>query len=106
MFRSGEQVVLEAAGQRVTVVEVGGGIRVYAAGDHHLLDGYAVTTCWLDEAYRYLMVTTGDVLRDVARRRLAVEPMTCPPNAFQTGEAVIRLEPGQTFTGNRGITLH
>lgn len=29
---------------------------------------------------------------------VGAEPMTCPPNAFQTGEAVIRLEPGQTVT--------
>ena len=28
------------------------------------------------------------------RRGIAMEPMTCPPNAFQTGEDVIRIEPG------------
>ena len=42
------------------------------------------------------MLFTGDLLPDVKRRSLAVEPMTCPPNALQTGEALIRLEPGQT----------
>ena len=31
------------------------------------------------------MLFTGDPLPDVARRSLAVEPMTCPPNAFRTG---------------------
>jgi aldose 1-epimerase len=30
--------------------------------------------------------------------------MTCPPNAFQSREALIRLEPGDTFIGNWGIT--
>jgi aldose 1-epimerase len=30
--------------------------------------------------------------------------MTCPPNAFQTGEALIRLQPGDTFTGSWGIS--
>ena len=49
----------------------------------------------MDEAYGYLMLFTGDPLPDVNRRSLAVEPMTCPPNAFRTGEAVIRLEPGE-----------
>ena len=30
--------------------------------------------------------------------------MTCPPNAFRTGEAVIRLEPGGSFTSTWGLT--
>jgi aldose 1-epimerase len=32
------------------------------------------------------------------------EPMTRPPNAFKTGGALIRLEPGDAFTGTWGIT--
>ena len=55
-------------------------------------------TLWVDESYRYLMLFTGDTLPDVNRRSLAVEPMTCPPNAFRTGESVIRLEPGESIT--------
>jgi aldose 1-epimerase len=51
---------------------------------------------WVDPSFPYLMVFTGDPLPDVARRSIAVEPMTCPPNAFQSGEGVIRLEPGET----------
>jgi aldose 1-epimerase len=58
---------------------------------------------WVDQAYPCLMLFTGDPLPDVARRSLAVEPMTCPPNAFRTGEALIRLEPGQSFTSTWGI---
>jgi aldose 1-epimerase len=50
-----------------------------------------------------VMLFTGDPLPDVNRRALAVEPMTCPPNAFRTGEAVVRLEPGQSFTSAWGI---
>jgi aldose 1-epimerase len=60
-------------------------------------------TLWVDESYRYLMLFTGDPLPDIDRRSLAVEPMTCPPNAFQTGKDLIRLEPGQSFTGKWGI---
>jgi aldose 1-epimerase len=59
-------------------------------------------TLWMDEAYRYLMLFTGD-LPDVDRRSLAVEPMTCPPNAFRTGEALIRLAPGESFTSTWGL---
>ena len=41
---------------------------------------------WVDESYPYLMLFTGDTLPDARRRRsLAVEPMTCPPNAFGPG---------------------
>jgi aldose 1-epimerase len=29
--------------------------------------------------------------------------MTCPPQAFRTGEGLIRLEPGETFSGEWGI---
>jgi aldose 1-epimerase len=58
---------------------------------------------WVDQAYPYLMLFTGDPLPDVNRRSLAVEPMTCPPNAFRTGDALIRLEPGSSFTDTWGI---
>ena len=64
--------------------------------------GRAVTV-WVDGSYPYLMLFTGDPLPDVNRRSLAVEPMTCPPNAFRTGEDVIRLEPGDSTTGTWGI---
>jgi aldose 1-epimerase len=59
---------------------------------------------WVDESYPYLMVFTGDPLPDVARRSIAVEPMTCPPNAFRSGEGVIRLEPGKSARSTWGIT--
>ena len=50
------------------------------------------------------MLFSGDPLPNVNRRSLAVEPMTCPPNAFRTMDALIRLEPGSSFTGIWGIT--
>jgi aldose 1-epimerase len=71
----------------------------------HDPDGGATLTLWVDECYRYLMLFTGDSRPDVNRRSLAVEPMSCPPNAFRTGEAVIRLEPGDSVTGSWGLAL-
>jgi aldose 1-epimerase len=59
---------------------------------------------WIDNRYGYLMLFTGDPLPDVSRRSLAVEPMTCPPNAFRSGEALVRLEPGASFTSTWGIS--
>ena len=58
---------------------------------------------WVNQSYRYLMLFSGDPLPNVRRRSLAVEPMTCPPNAFRTSENLIRLEPGASFTGTWGI---
>jgi len=66
-------------------------------------DNASGLTLWVDESYPYLMLFTGDPLPDVARRSLAVEPMTCPPNAFRTGESLARLEPGSSFTSTWGI---
>lgn len=58
---------------------------------------------WVDQSYPYLMLFSGDPLPNVHRRSLAVEPMTCPPNAFRTGDALIRLEAGASFTATWGI---
>jgi aldose 1-epimerase len=60
-------------------------------------------TVWADASWPYVQLFTGD-LPDVGRRGFAVEPMTCPPNAFKTGEGLIRLEPGDTFEGTWGIS--
>ena len=62
------------------------------------------TTLWTDEAYPYLMVFTGDGLPDVERRSLAVEPMTCTPNAFVSGQGLVLLEPGDSHAAAWGIT--
>lgn len=60
---------------------------------------------WMDESYGYLQLYTGDTIPGDARRRgLAVEPMTCPPNAFASGEGVRRLEPGGSATATWGIS--
>lgn len=52
---------------------------------------------WADAAHNWLQVYTGD------RGALAVEPMTCPPNAFATGTGLITLEPGASATSAWGI---
>ncbi len=62
-------------------------------------------TVWADESWKHVQLFTGDAKPDVNRRALAVEPMTCPPNAFQSGEDLIRLEPGEHFTGTWGISV-
>jgi aldose 1-epimerase len=68
----------------------------------HETSGAGVTV-WVDATYRYVMLFSGDPLPDVNRRSLAVEPMTCPPKPFRTGQDVVRLEPGASFTSTWGI---
>jgi aldose 1-epimerase len=60
---------------------------------------------WADDAFRYLMAFTGDTLQPVSRRRksIAIEPMTCPPNAFASGIDVIKLDSGGSWYGRWGL---
>lgn len=69
-------------------------------------DGSRSVTVWADEGYPYLEVFTGDTVPDQGRRRrgLGVEPMTAPPNAFVTGQQLVRLAPGDTTRRRWGIT--
>ena len=71
------------------------------------LRGAWTAEIWMDAAFGYLEVFTGDALPDPARRRrgLGVEPMTSPPNAFASGTDVIALQPDETWTGTWGIRL-
>jgi aldose 1-epimerase len=67
-------------------------------------DGGRRTRIWWDGSHRWLMVFTGDTLDPSRRRRsLAVEPMTCAPNAFVTGDGLRVLEPAETWTTVWGI---
>jgi len=70
-------------------------------------DGDARVTVWIDSAHSHLMVYTGDTLAGPARRRrgIALEPMTCAPDAFNSGDGMVVLEPGGTHTANWGISL-
>jgi aldose 1-epimerase len=59
---------------------------------------------WMDEHYRYLQVFSGDTLTPDRRRRgLAIEPMTCPPNAFRSAIDLIVLQPDESITLAWGI---
>ena len=73
----------EAAGSEVAAIEV---------------------ALWAGPGYQWLQVFTGDTLDPAHRRRmLAVEPMTCPPNAFASGMDLLLLEPGDSVTHTWGI---
>ena len=58
---------------------------------------------WVDGAHAWLMVFTADEDAAGPRRALAVEPMTAQADAFRTGQDVVTLAPGQTFSASWGI---
>lgn len=66
----------------------------------------AVAELWVDDSYPVIQLFTGDTLPAPRRRTgLAAEPMTCPPNAFQSGDRLIRLAPGDTVATRWGARL-
>jgi aldose 1-epimerase len=70
-----------------------------------LRHGGTEVALWAGPGYGWLQVFTGDALDPGQRRRaLAVEPMTCPPNAFVSGDDLLLLEPGDSVTHTWGIT--
>ena len=62
-------------------------------------------TLWMGPDFRYLMVFTGDTLEphDRRRRAVAMEPMTCPPDALRSGRDLIALDPGAEWSGTWGL---
>ncbi len=62
------------------------------------------TELWVDGAYPWLQLFTGDTLAPERRRRgLAVEPMSAPANAFNSGTDLVRLAPGASWSATWGM---
>lgn len=68
-------------------------------------DGRTVTV-WADRSFAWWQLYTGETLAGERRRRsVAIEPMTCPPDAFRSGRDLVVLEPGQAWSGTWGIEV-
>jgi aldose 1-epimerase len=61
------------------------------------------TALWADRSCAYLQVYTAERLRPTPRTGVAVEPMSCAPNAFVTGDGLRWLEPDDMITHRFGI---
>lgn len=63
---------------------------------------------WGDRSFGWLQIFTADPDHGQGfpgvGRAIAVEPMTCPPNALASGEDVIRVAPGQSRVFSVGVT--
>ena len=65
-------------------------------------DGSGVAL-WADPDFRWVQVFTPEDFPGRGRA-VAVEPMTCPPDALNSGTDLIVLEPGKAWTGSWGLT--
>ena len=59
---------------------------------------------WAEPVFGWVQVfTTGDYPGKTGRA-VAIEPMTCPPDALNSGADLLWLRPGQSWTGRWGIS--
>jgi aldose 1-epimerase len=67
------------------------------------------TVLWTEPAFRWVQVFTADPSHDQAYpgrgRALAVEPMTCPPDAFNSRIDMMVLEPGEERSMRCGMSV-
>jgi aldose 1-epimerase len=61
----------------------------------------------LDRSFEYVQVYTGDTLPDRSRRRqgVAVEPMTCAPNAFNNRQGLRMLAPNESVQARWSVAV-
>ena len=89
----------------VTLDDAFGGC-VPAAGDelvrHRLFGPDGGVEVWAEPAFGWVQVFTPSD-HPGRGRAVAVEPMTCPPDALNSGTGLITLQPGETWQGSWGL---
>lgn len=68
-----------------------------------LADGGVGVEVWADAVFRWVQVFTTDAYPGKSTRAVAVEPMTCPPDALNSGVDLLWLKPGESWAGRWGI---
>lgn len=72
-----------------------------------LFGGAEVITVWADDSFGWWQIYTSDMFDPADaryRRSVAVEPMTCGPDAFNTGQDVLWLAEGESWRGSWGVS--
>jgi aldose 1-epimerase len=59
---------------------------------------------WAEPAFRWVQVFTPEEFPGKGARAVAIEPMTCPPDALNSGVDLLWLAPGESWTGRWGIS--
>lgn len=83
-----------------------GGLVPGPDGRHHhvLTHESASVDVWTDPDFGWVQVfTPGDL--NGRGRAVAVEPMTCPADALNSGTGLITLEPGETWSASWGVAV-
>jgi aldose 1-epimerase len=100
-FLAGREIGATSMDHALTGLRRDGDGRAWA----RLRAGGTEVALWAGDGYSWLQVFTGDPLPPARRRTaIAIEPMTCPPNAFASGEDLITLGPGASVTHSWGVT--
>jgi len=66
-------------------------------------DGVGVEV-WAEASFGWVQVFTPGEFPGKGARAVAIEPMTCPPDAFRSGRDLITIDPGDAWRGTWGIT--
>jgi galactose mutarotase-like enzyme len=76
---------------------------------HRLIDDAtgAGVEVWAEPAFQWLQLFVVERFPSARGERtaIALEPMTCAPNAFNTGEGLVTLEPGTSWAASWGIRV-
>ncbi|CRK61340.1 aldose 1-epimerase [Alloactinosynnema sp. L-07] len=59
---------------------------------------------WADPVFRWVQVFTPAEFPGRPGRAVAIEPMTCPPDALNSGTDLLRVAPGGSWSASWGIT--
>jgi aldose 1-epimerase len=71
---------------------------------HHRLTGKdGGVELWADPDFKWVQVFTPDTFPGTGAA-IAIEPMTCPPDALNSGTDLITLAPGETWSARWGLT--
>ncbi|HEX3787036.1 MAG TPA: aldose 1-epimerase family protein [Pseudonocardiaceae bacterium] len=71
---------------------------------HRLLGPDGGVELWADPDFRWVQVFTPPEFLGRGAGAVAIEPMTCPPDALNSGVDLITVAPGETWTGRWGFT--
>ncbi|WP_300010412.1 aldose 1-epimerase family protein [Pseudonocardia sp.] len=106
---AGPAVALESAAFPLRGAQLdhafGGCVPVDGRVRHMLAGPDGSVELWADPAFGWVQVFT-PADHPGRGRAVAVEPMTCPPDALNTGVDLLTVDPGETWTGSWGITPH
>ncbi|HEX4722503.1 MAG TPA: aldose 1-epimerase family protein [Pseudonocardiaceae bacterium] len=73
---------------------------------HRLLSATGGVEMWADPDFRWVQVFTPNEFPDPeggTKTALAIEPMTCPPDALNSGIDLITVVPGENWSGRWGL---